>query len=186
MKFSWKKISMALIAFAISSQAWSLILIEPYGGYQFKLGGDATMGTVSESVDFSGIGYGARLGIQLVTLMFGVSYDMMNFDLKYGNTTSKTDQTNIAAFVGWNPKLDGIRFWGEYFFEVKNKYTNTTPEGQNKGTGYGVGLGWKFKPWLALNAEYRNWEVKEPTAPAPDKVTGQSIFVSLSLPFDIL
>ena len=173
MKFSWKKISMALIALAISSQAMALILIEPYGGYDFSLSGE----NGSQKFDFSGVGYGGRLGLQLTSLMFGVSYDMMNLDFEPdGGGKYSVDQTNLGVFFGWSPKLDGFRIWGEYFIDVKNK-----PEtgSSDSGDGYGLGLGWKFKPWLALNAEYRTWKMDEGSK-------GDSIFVSLSLPFDIL
>lgn len=184
MKFSWKKISMALIALAISSQAHSLILIEPYVGYDFSLNGEAKSGGFTEKFDFSGLGYGGRLGLQLMTIMFGVSYDMMNLDFEpdAGGKYS-VDQTNLGIFAGWNPKLDGIRFWAEYFIDVKNDVENS---GEDSGDGWGVGLGYKFKPWLALNAEYRTWSMDEDSNGGTIDVTGDSIFVSLSFPFDIL
>jgi hypothetical protein len=183
MKSVWKKIGLALIALTLSSQAMALILIEPYGGYDFSLSGE-TKGATTEKFDFSGAGYGGRLGLTLARIMFGVQYDMMNLDFEpEGGTKYSVDQTNLGAFVGWSPVLDGFRFWGEYFFDVKNDVENS---GENSGDGWGVGIGYKFMKFLALNAEYRSWSMDEASGGGSMDQTGDSIFVTVSLPFDIL
>lgn len=178
MKSIWKKIGLALIALTISSQAMALILIEPYVGYDFSLNGEAG----SSKFDFSGLGYGGRLGIQLTTIMFGVSYDIMDLDIEpEGGGKFGYEQTNLGVFVGWNPKLDGIRFWGTYFIDSDGDADGSTTK--DSGDGFGIGFGYKFKPWLALNAEYRTFSYDEP---AGTDMKLDSIFISLSFPFDIL
>lgn len=175
MKKLWKKIALGLFALTMASQAHALILIEPYGGYDFSLSGKD--GIVD--MDFSGWGYGLRLGLNISVIMFGVSYDKMDLDFEpNGGTKYNVDQRNFAIFAGFNPKAEGIRFWLEYMLTVENE----PAEGgtKSKGDGFGIGLGYKFKPWVALNLEYRDWSVDDPY-----KQEGQSLFLNISLPFEL-
>jgi hypothetical protein len=168
MKKLWKKIALGLVALTIASQAHALILIEPYIGYDFSLSGKNADG---QDMDFSGFGYGGRLGLQLAMIMFGVSYDKL--DLNYW------DQTNTGIFVGWNPKGEGIRFWGTYFVSSKGGSDD------DKGMGFALGLGWKFKDWLALNLEYRGYTFDKPASGTAEPKL-DSLFLTVSAPFDLL
>ncbi|MFI5391801.1 MAG: hypothetical protein ACHQYQ_10600 [Bacteriovoracales bacterium] len=175
MKKLWKKIALGLIALTIASQAHALILVEPYLGYDYSLKGEYA-GDVGD-FNFSGFGYGLRLGLQFTTLMLGVSWDRLDLEFENG-FKEDVDQTNFGVFVGWSPKGEGVRFWGEYFIDVKNDYVGP---GQDSGEGFGLGLGWKFKPWLALNLEYRNWSMDDSIYEK-----GSSLFLNLSFPLDLL
>jgi hypothetical protein len=179
MKSIWKKIGLAIIALTMSSQAFALILIEPFVGYDFSLKGEDKVS--GQEFDFTGPGGGIRLGLQLTTLMVGITYDLMKLDFEPdgGGEKLSVDQTNFGVFVGWNPLISGIRFWGEYFFQVKNEFDNFT----EKGDGWGLGIGYKLAIPLAFNAEYRSWAMDDP---AGTDTTGDSIFVSVSAPFNIL
>jgi hypothetical protein len=175
MKKLWKKIALGLIALTMASQAHALILIEPYLGYDYSLKGEYA-GDVGD-FNFSGFGYGLRLGLQFPTLMLGVSWDRLDLEFENG-FKEDVDQINFGVFVGWSPKGEGVRFWGEYFIDVENDQEGP---GKDSGEGFGLGLGWKFKPWLALNLEYRNWKMD-----APNDENGSSLFLNLSFPFDLL
>lgn len=182
MKKVLKGIGLAIFALTLSTQAFALILIEPYGGYDFSLNGENNNLAIDKNFDFSGFGGGARLGFQVMTLMFGVSYDVLWLDVEPENGTKESvDQTNIGAFAGWNSIGGGVRLWGEYFFDVENDPEST--DVNQEGDGWGVGLGYKFHPFMAINAEYRSWSLDKP---AGTDITGDSIFVSLSFPFNIL
>jgi opacity protein-like surface antigen len=172
MKKLWKKIALGLVALTMASQAHALILIEPYVGYDFSVSGKDSSGN---DMDFNGWGYGGRLGLQLAMIMFGVSYDKLDLSLEPGGNW---DQTNTGIFVGWNPKGEGIRFWGTYFFSKGGS-------DDDKGMGYALGLGWKFKPWLALNLEYRGYTFDKPEGDS-DKPKLDSLFLTVSFPFDLL
>ncbi len=187
MRSIWKKIGLALITLTVTSQAHALILIEPYGGYNLSVGGDSNFfsGTTKEDISFDGFGYGLRLGLNITSIMFGVGYDQMTLSTDFKGTTTKeydNDQKNLGAFVGWNPKDRGFRIFGEYFWEVKNKVDVNGTDTNFDGSGWGIGVGWKFMNWLALNAEYRAWTTDEQSW----DLDGNSVFVTLSLPFDIL
>lgn len=175
MKKLWKKIALGLIALTMASQAHALILLEPYLGYDFSLEGKYA--NDSGEFDFSGFGSGLRLGFQVSAIMFGASWDMLALEFEDNGYKTKVDQENLGLFVGWSPKGKGIRIWGEYFIDVKNK-----PEygGEDSGEGFGIGLGYKFTKWFALNLEYRNWEMDKPY-----NDSGSSLFLNLSFPIDI-
>ena len=177
MKKLWKKICLGLVALTMASQAHALILIEPYLGYDFSLSGDSN----GEDLDFSGFGYGARLGLQLSMIMFGVSYDILDLDVEPASGGEVSfEQTNLGIFAGWNPKGEGIRFWATYFIDSNGDAD--APEDE-EGDGFALGIGWKFKPWLAANLEYRSYSFDKP---AGTDMGLDSLFITVSFPIDLL
>ena len=180
----WKKIGLAMVVMITSSQSWSSVLIEPYGGYQFSVGGKYG----SEDTSFSGWGFGGRLGLDLNRIMFGIDYDWMNFDTEFESGGKvETDQTNFGGLVGFNPAGTGFRFWFEYFFDVENTYKFSGGNSKFSGNGWGLGFGYKVTDIVALNAEYRNWTLDETSDGTPiSDITGSAILLTISFPFEIL
>jgi Outer membrane protein beta-barrel domain len=182
-----------LCFFLFSSTAFANLLIEPYVGYGFSTGGEVQNSPIL--LDYDGIYAGGRLGVTIDPLMFGVLYDFMWFDSKVSSVNSpyynilSTDQTNFGAFIGANFQ-SGLRFWGEYLFEVKNDYSfdsnGINYSNYDKGWGWGLGIGYAVAKNLAFNFQYRNLTLDETPAtvynPYTNKVLVQELLLTLSLP----
>lgn len=170
-----------------SSTAFADLLIEPYVGYGFSTGGEVENTPIL--LEYEGVYAGGRLGYTFDAFMFGVLYDFMWFDLERSVEGSPykdvypTDQTNFGAFIGANFK-SGLRFWGEYLFEVKNDYfAGIYGENYDKGWGWGLGIGYALTKNLAFNFQFRNLILDEVPAPVwTNRVLAQEILLTISLP----
>jgi len=193
-----KKFLLALI-FTFSATANAGFMIEPYAG--FALGGafdqQATPPTTGE---YSGVQFGGRAGLTFMGLMGGVSYNMatetdIEFKQLTTTATNKATRSDLGLFVGYELPIM-LRVWGTYYLDSKvegSSNTGTTFIDSTetwKGSGYGLGVGFTFLPFVSLNLEYRNFEYDEeddsdstPVTSAINPVlSGNEIFVSVSLP----
>jgi hypothetical protein len=162
-------------------------LIEPYVGYGFSTGGEVENQPIL--LDFEGVYAGGRLGFTFDSFMVGLLADFMWFDLKATSSNPPysyvypTDQSNIGAFIGANFET-GFRFWGEYFFRVRNKYfSQLNVENYDKGWGWGIGIGYAVMRNLAFNFQFRSLILNEvPAEIWKNDVLAQEILLTISFP----
>lgn len=164
---------LALFLLTFSFSANSAFLLEPFVGYSLMDADQAT--AVPRAGEASGLGYGARIGMQFMGLMGGFQYDSaMGTDLEtvQGATTFKDEisRTHMGVFVGYNLPVM-LRVWGTYFFssKVEGEEATSVDAGSDfidatetlNGSGYGLGVGFTGLPFLSLNLEYRKFEYDE-------------------------
>ena len=201
------KLKILIIGLVFGTHAMAGILVDPYVGYQT---GDFNLEITSENstyeYDFSGIGYGLRLGYNFLGLMAGVEYRLGSIKQKEAsvpeasrkNSEDSYDTTQAGAFLGYNFPL--VRFWGSYYwnYEWEISKTNSTTGADKgdtwKGNGFGLGVGFTGIPFISINLEYKKLEIEKaisasgastnyptPSVPKPEI---DEIFLSVSVPFD--
>lgn len=131
------------------SSASADILVEPYLGYYT---GKYEVGSTSE--DFSGLGFGARVGYKhMLGLMLGLDYMTGKMEDK---AAVKSDITpnQLGFFVGYEfPIL--LRVYGVYNFMDKTEGKNSTGTTKYEGdSGVKLGVGFTPLPLLSVNLEY--------------------------------
>lgn len=162
------------------TNASAAIHLEPYLGYAKGKQSDVLFPT-----EYSGIGYGARVGYSRLGLLIGATYDLAGMTAKSttpgSNAEFDIDYTNMGAFVGYELPV-GPRFWFSYYLSAKSKVSNS----ERSGKGLALGAGFNIIPMvLALNLEYKSYSYDERTV---NGVTSQSslgskfLFLSISAP----
>lgn len=203
----FRKVLLALLlTLTWTSTSSAALLLEPFVGYSMMDTDQATTPTPIAG-EASGLGFGARLGLQFMGLMGGFQYDSAmatELEAVQGATTSKDDikRTHMGIFVGYNLPVM-VRLWGTYFFksELEGDQATTADAGVDyidstetlNGAGYGLGVGFTGLPFLSVNLEYRTFEYDEeddsdatPVTSAINPVVETSeIMLSVSFPFTI-
>ncbi len=196
---SFKKIIFLLGFMGVLGTAQASFLIEPHLGYNVS-GGQASYN--GAKLDYSGLQYGARLGMQYLGLMGGFAYNHGTFDLKEttiasgASVTGAQKQDDIGLFVGYNAPIL-LRAWLGYFFSSKMTQTETNGSGTNgdwyKGTVTEIGVGFTPLPLVSLNLVYRmgsfdktyNAATSAESSLATDYKPTE-IVIGVSLPFTLL
>lgn len=196
----------ALLLFVFSAYSFSGIYIEPFLGY--KAGSSTT--TVSNAgplngeykYALTGTAYGARAGYKKLLLSGGLSYELGSLKEKADSDIAKSiasendkyDTTFAGAFLGVH--LPFVRAYATYYFSVELEDTNGSDKGsESSGNGYGLGVGTTFFPFIALNLEYRKFEIDKlvdengvvtnyPTS-TQTVIDGSEILITVSLPLDL-
>ena len=165
----------------ISTLAHAGLYLEPHGEYIF-------MGEVEESglssilnyqYDSTGMGYGLKLGWDFSTA-FVLGVDVSRGILDWEMTGPEVSKNLIIAAGNkpeeeWKSYTEGVfflvglpwdlTFFGTYYFKatIQDQTSNSIYGKSNefKGTGYGIGFGYKFYEYLSLNFEHRRYEYDE-------------------------
>lgn len=136
-----------LLIFLITNIAQASLLIEPYLG--LNLNGEWSAQDADSSDEFDGTARGARLGIQKLGLMLGVDY-RQRYWLLDDSAKTKLNGDQFAAFIGYDFPIF-FRIYGEYVFGGEAKDQDGVR--YLGASGFVVGLGYKFFPFLSLNLE---------------------------------
>lgn len=191
-----KKLLVGISAILLmTSSAMAGFHVEPYVGYaKGSEGGHTETTTDQNAASYSGMGFGARLGISYLGVLFGGTYDAQGIegtDDDSPNTSTDYSGTNIGAFLGYEFPL-GLRVWGSYYMSSKLEVDNTTSAGAEfSGSGMSLGAGFSVIPMiLSLNLEYKTFAYDEFTTSTGTvfQLTGNSeakvnyLFVSISAP----
>jgi hypothetical protein len=76
----------------------------------------------------------------------------------------------------------GLRFWGEYLGYVRNTY-DMNGNIYDKGTGWGVAIGYFLNKKIALNLQYRNTTLdKNQTGNLVNEIVSSELLITLSFP----
>ena len=138
----------AALTFSVfaAGQAQAGIYIEPFIGYE--------TGETEENDDYTGVGFGARLGYQMLGLAFGAEYASSGLTIKYtdGSADQDADTTDLGLFVSYQfPIL--FRVFATYFLD------STAEAGAAEFTGNGgtrLGVGYTGLPFVVINFEMLN------------------------------
>jgi len=146
-----------------------------------------------EKVSFSNFEVGGRLGWIFGWLGVGIDYDWkspkLKFDDRSGTVELDSTVTNFAGFLGLYFNRWMIRLKYNFMADLKadNGVTGITSGDEFSGKGYGIDLGFRFLPWLALNLEYTMNTYDEYNG-ATDRyeLKTSDLLVSLSFPLEFL
>ncbi len=164
-------LSFALLTM-VSTSVSAGIHLEPYVGYAKGSEGNHTPSTGDVSAaDYTGLGFGARVGVSFVGLLAGLTYDSQGLTSSDDDTpTLEVDYkgTNMGVFVGYEFPL-GLRLWGTYYASAKFEFDSITGFSGSGligdayvGSGIGLGVGMSVIPMiLAVNLEYKSFTYDE-------------------------
>jgi len=197
-------LAMVMMA-AMSTGANAALLIEPHIGYNVSGSGDTALtaddGTpATMEVDYSGLQYGLRAGVQYLGFMAGLDYTASNPEIEttftfpgLGSATVKNDfnKREIGVFAGYNlPIL--LRAWAGYYFDVTaeaDSSNSTFKSGDEiSGTGMELGIGFTGLPFVSLNLVYRNSsfdEIKDADGTTKIDLNASEIVLGASIPFTL-
>lgn len=137
------------------------LLIEPHLGYNIH--SSTTRGT--DTIDYNGAQYGARLGVQSFGLMGGLDYTHSSYTATTKPTSGTSDKDEkkrdeLGLFVGYKfPVL--VRAWFGYNFLAKETQTALGPTSGTKvgdfykGHSTEIGIGFTGIPFVSLNLSYK-------------------------------
>ncbi|MFT6070358.1 MAG: hypothetical protein ACJAT2_000842 [Bacteriovoracaceae bacterium] len=154
-----------------SATATAGIHLEPYVGYAKGSEGNHTPSTGDQHAsDYTGIGFGARVGISYIGFLAGLTYDSQGITGSDDDTPSiEVDYkgTNMGAFVGYEFPI-GFRIWASYYVDSKFEIDSVSGANSNQigdtllGNGMSIGLGMSVIPMvLAVNLEYKTFTYDE-------------------------
>lgn len=186
-----KKLLMGLAVLTMmSAPAYALIHVEPFVGY--AKGEEDSNATNPD--DYSGLGYGARVGMDITGFIFGATYEAIGITAEQsGGSEFDFDMTHIGGFLGYEFPL-GLRVFGTYYVSAAAEYgglsgaAGTLLNGAKvKGSGVALGVGFKIIPMVAFNLEYKSLSYDELEAPNGNTTNlsdaGTQIFMaSISVP----
>jgi len=204
-----KKILFIIVFVTLSRTAYSSVWIEPYVGVNilgdFEFTRDGNGGLLQDGVhdyNYSGITYGAKLGISYMLIAAGFQYELGTRDAEISSIPSgwteedeEYNVENMGAFLNFS----GIPFFNifaSYFFSSELEDKNLTKL-DLKGSGFALGMGFTGLPIIQLNVEYRIMEYDEIgnlDFPIMTKLPisgfstyeAKSIMLGVSAPFDLL
>jgi hypothetical protein len=197
-----KKLILSFALFGMfSSIAMAGIHLEPYLGYAKGSEGNHTPSTGDQNAaDYTGIGFGARVGISYLGLLAGLTYDSQGINATDDDSPAidiDYKGTNMGAFVGYEFPL-GLRLWFSYYvdsaFEIDavNGGTSSQIGDSFNGNGMSIGVGMSVIPMvLAVNLEYKSFtydEYEDVSTGRTLALTGNSeasssyLFLSVSAP----
>ncbi len=175
------KILITLLCVSMYSSA--SFLIEPYAGINFNGGwSDNDSDSVNQ---FSGTMYGARAGVQRLGAMLGLDVREGSFDID-NNSNTDLKYSHYALFAGYDfPIL--LRVYGSYI--LGGQAIDQDDNEFIQPSGYTLGVGYKFFPYLSANAEYGTIRYKEMEAPSGVNTSrddnGSYLLFSISAPINI-
>lgn len=162
----WIIIFSLFLSASLAHASATSILLEPYLGY--GVAGSLSYNNLDAGT-FSGMGFGARLGVSLEELFFGA------IDTTYYPTAGYSIPAGAIPFFSGNPNnyrlglvagialpIIPLRFWVGYNF-IENFSGNTSSYFASfgssgtltaNGTSFKFGVGYKLIPFISLNAEY--------------------------------
>ena len=101
--------------------------------------------------------YGGRVGIQKMGLMLGLDGRKGEWEID-NDTSTEFSYNHMAAFVGYDfPIL--LRVYASYI--IGGNATDDDDNEYLEPSGYTLGVGYKFFPYLSANAEYGTINYKE-------------------------
>lgn len=181
-----------------SMNANASLLIEPHLGYNVY--SSTSMGT--DTIDYNGAQYGARLGLQSLGFMGGLDYTHSSYTAttKPASGTSDKDERKrdeLGVFVGYKfPVL--VRAWIGYNFLAKESQTALGPTSGNvvgdyyKGHSTEIGVGFTGIPFLSLNLSYKMLSYdqhfdpkKGATSALNPKFEPKEIILGISIPINL-
>lgn len=172
--------TVALLSLLAFTNAKASLLIEPILGY--NAASEAGFSN-AKKYDYSGPGYGARLGLQYLGVMFGLDHQIHN--VEFDNATGKVDveSTQTGVFIGFDAPLL-VRVWATYLLSAD--YEPETGTKFDEGSGLKLGVGLKLLPLVSLNVEYMKYEYeKGGGVTLPSKLEQNGLFFSVSLPLTL-
>ena len=177
-----KKWPLLLVSFfLITSTAFAHntagFLIEPYLGYGFQIAGKEDPNFGDAATKYHGFDLGARVGFRLSNFMIGIDGDYMGGKADYDpGGRADLQKYNFGAYAGL--KFGKWSFRGTWYWQANYQLKeNDALPIDSQGDGWGVGVGWKFMKYIAINVDYRmfNFDGFKP---------GELVF-AVSLPFDL-
>jgi hypothetical protein len=184
-----KKLLILLLLFSAPSHAW--LLVEGNVGY--GLSNKWEKQGISD-IQFDGMIVNGRLGLKLFHfLILGGEYGWTDSNFEYTDATNigykiPATRNDIGIFAGIDTPIF-LRFWASYYIKSEIKmpdYNNT----KLNGTGYGVGVGWTFLPFVSINGEYRRYEYNQSegniSLSDDDKLKGNWMLLSIGFYADLL
>jgi hypothetical protein len=174
--------SLALLMFGFSCYSSAGVLLEPYVGYDTG----STTSTIAGSQTYttSGASYGAKLGYQGAQWMFGADYLSGSWSMNSTPNATTITPGDIGAFVGFQGAA--WRGYVEYIVSATDQYSFSGSTDTYTGSGFKAGVGYKFKPWLALNVEYiSNTFTKDSNGSLANNISDSLFGASLSFPFNL-
>jgi hypothetical protein len=173
------------LAFSLlATPAKAGLLIDPYLGYE-------AFGTVAVAnspirLNYSGTGFGFRMGYTLFLVSFSADFRMVRGSLTNQNGgTDAFEETQIGAVVG--AAFPFIRAYLGYSPINKLMFGSSSTSYSGSSTKFGIGF--SGLPFVVFNAEYvmNNYNaVKSNLLPQSSLAASGSAFVlSVSWPFDI-
>lgn len=151
-----KALFTVLVTILISVSAKAGFMAEPWVGYESGTIQCTTVAGSDCGAKSTGANYGARLGWMLpVGFWFAGEYMGGSGTIKYddGSADENFERTVLAASLGFDFN-SGFRVFAGYGFNSNLKDKTSTGDLTIKGTATRLGLGYKFKNGLSLNAEY--------------------------------
>ncbi|MGE0527570.1 MAG: hypothetical protein AB7P49_10940, partial [Bdellovibrionales bacterium] len=136
------------------------------------------------AAELKGIAYGARLGYQMLGVMFGIDY----MTGKWEDTLSPAGDdvpSDLAVFVGYNfPVL--LRVYGAYGFDTELEREANSQETTYEGRTIKLGVGFTGLPMVSVNLEYITSEFdKTNSGNLSPKAETELLGLTVSLPFDL-
>lgn len=160
-KVWYSLIAVLAIATFSSISACAGLLVEPHVGY--NLHSSTTKET--DKIDYNGVQYGARLGVQSFGFIGGIDYTHSNYTAttKPASGTSDKDERKrdeLGVFAGYKfPVL--VRAWVGYNFLAKETQTKLGPTSGTKvgeyykGHSTEFGVGFTGLPFVSVNLSYK-------------------------------
>lgn len=177
-------VMISLFFYSENTRAGSIV--EPYAGALLNSSYDFNDGAAEG--DVSGTAVGVRLGFSQMGFMAGLDGRRI-FGTLEPDTGTDTDYTfsQLGFFVGYEAPVM-VRFWGEYIFSLDGQQDDDTDIKLKKGTGFLLGVGYSFIPFVSVNLEMTNattTEYDNGTVTSEIDTTYQTYLVSISLPLHL-
>jgi hypothetical protein len=171
MKMVSRVLAFAFLVFFLRSPAQASVLFDPYVGLPFgSWKNQRTTATYDMQVRgiTVGIGYGARLAYSLGPIFAGLDYTQWVLQWKFTKVSNSSlddgwrdvgaKQTSLGPILGFKTASNSFFLWFTYFakddleheWDIDPNYSGS----QYKGSGYGVGIGFRFLKTFKLNGEY--------------------------------
>jgi hypothetical protein len=166
------KYLVSVATFFVLHQAHAWLFFDPYIGYNKGQ---------HQSTRTQGIGYGARLGVQMGSLYIAGDYSMS--DMQQG-TLSSVKYNDLAAVIGGD--FRNFRVWYGQILSTNFSYSSAGSTIAYKGTGSKFGVGALVSPKAFLNLEMKTYDYTESSnagVTTPIAEIGTMGFLSISYAF---
>ncbi|RLA61856.1 MAG: hypothetical protein DRQ89_10585 [Epsilonproteobacteria bacterium] len=186
--------------FFLTSVAQAGFLIEPYVGYGFGITGEDPNVEASRDteVTYNGFDAGMRIGFRMSNFTFGVDGDYMSekadYELSTGTAHPERQKYNFGAFAGlifgeWS--FRATWYWDSTWKFKSDDLISFNPgmkeniSYKTTGEAFGLGIGWQFMEYFALNIDYRMFFYSELDGATVEKFNPGEIVLSFGFPFDL-